>query len=126
MMMMDGAVLFRVQRLFFSGYRPSASGEIGLPGGRGEVLDGSIALEAERRMGELLKETERAKPPAGPGRGKVGIHREPTFSETPTLAALGVSKKESAAVSRPHARGDEVGKFADLSGRYIRSPRARG
>jgi len=57
----------------------------------------SYALEAERRMGELLKETERAKGTAGMGRPTKGsTHKEPPKDDTPTLAALGVSKKESA------------------------------
>jgi N6-adenosine-specific RNA methylase IME4 len=64
----------------------------------------AYALWAERRMGELLIETERAKGTAGkligPGRGKKNgaTKRAPPFSDTaPTLADLGVSKKESAA-----------------------------
>ncbi len=39
---------------------------------------------------------ERAGPPPGPGRGKVGTQGESSLSDTPTLAALGVTKKESA------------------------------
>jgi hypothetical protein len=56
----------------------------------------SYALDAERRMGEMLKETERAVRPPGPGRGKVGDKALPTFSETSTLSDLGISKRESA------------------------------
>ena len=63
----------------------------------------SYALEAERKMGEMLKEKPAAKrQKAGPGRGKKATTEnrstkgEPLFSDdTPTLAELGVSKKES-------------------------------
>jgi hypothetical protein len=48
-------------------------------------------------MGEMLKATERAKPPAGPGRGKLGAGIAPTFNpDAPTLADIGISKHESA------------------------------
>ncbi len=47
-------------------------------------------------MGEILAQTERASPPPGPGRGKVGAQGGPSLSDIPTLAALGVTKKESA------------------------------
>jgi N6-adenosine-specific RNA methylase IME4 len=56
----------------------------------------SYAAEAERKMGEILKETERNKGAAGGG-----VKEKPRgiFSElrdtTPTLAELGISKKES-------------------------------
>lgn len=58
----------------------------------------SYALEAERRMGELLAETERAKGTAGAGRPEKGSHRmlPPKPESAPTLAALGISKRESA------------------------------
>jgi len=56
-------------------------------------------LLAERRIGELLKATERAKGTkagGGPGRGKRGPMREPRFwDDAPRLAELGISKKES-------------------------------
>ena len=57
----------------------------------------SYALEAEKKMGIMLKE----KPPAykpGPGRGKKGspIEEPPLFDSTPTLEELGLTKKESA------------------------------
>jgi N6-adenosine-specific RNA methylase IME4 len=52
----------------------------------------SYALEAERRMGELLLATERAK-------GGEGHHKKPTGNTMlpvqPTLAEIGVSKRES-------------------------------
>lgn len=56
----------------------------------------SYAFEAERRMGELLKSTERNK-------GANGIlsitstKRVPVMDDTPTLADLGITKKESSA-----------------------------
>jgi ParB family chromosome partitioning protein len=56
----------------------------------------SYALEAERKMGELLAQTERAKPRPGPGRGKVGDSALPTLPDSaPTLASLGLTKRES-------------------------------
>lgn len=52
---------------------------------------------AEIRLGELLDHTDRAPRPAGPGRGKVSIKALRTLSGTPpTLAELGVSRRESA------------------------------
>ena len=49
----------------------------------------SYALRAEIRMGELLQETERAKP--GPDKKD----RLPDVTEPPTLAELGLTKRES-------------------------------
>jgi len=71
------------------------------------------ALEAERRMGELLAETERAKGTAGAGRPKIGSNRTiPPNSQSPTLAELGVSKRESAEAQMlaeiPRAEFDKV------------------
>jgi len=48
----------------------------------------SYALEAERKMGELLKKTERQKPG--------GYKRLHDVTVSPTLAEIGVSKRESA------------------------------
>jgi len=53
----------------------------------------SYALEAERKMGEMLRDTERNK--GAKGSIVTSTHREPVKDNTPTLAALGVSKKES-------------------------------
>jgi len=61
------------------------------------------ALEAERRMGEILAKTPRAKGTrgqqlsAGPGRGKkTGGHvMSPPVSDTPTLTDIGITKRES-------------------------------
>ena len=50
----------------------------------------SYALEAERRMGEMLRETDRR---PGPGRGKKEY--PDGTSLPPTLTELGLSKKES-------------------------------
>lgn len=57
----------------------------------------SYAERAERRMGVMLAETDRAKPPAGPGRGKLGTRPLPAFAnlKTPTLTELGITKNES-------------------------------
>ena len=49
-------------------------------------------LEAERKMGQMLQETERAK--GDLKRGPVVTTRN--HGDTPTLAALGLSKRESA------------------------------
>ena len=52
-------------------------------------------LRAERRLGEILAITERAKRPPGPGRGKVGSPAVPTLSDVATLSDMGLSKKVS-------------------------------
>lgn len=68
----------------------------------------SYALEAERKMGEMLKEKPAAKrQKAGPGRGKKtktpsrensSVQDAPLFSDdTPTLADLGITGHESKA-----------------------------
>jgi len=73
----------------------------GLPGARGEVLGalrGSIrsyALEAERKMGQMLKETDRAKGAPGPGRGKPRTKLVQGFTDALPLADLGLTRKES-------------------------------
>lgn len=57
-----------------------------------------VRLLAERKMGEFLarmKKNKGAAGAAGPGRGKRGSRQEPRLSE-PTLASIGVSKKQSA------------------------------
>jgi N6-adenosine-specific RNA methylase IME4 len=57
----------------------------------------SYALEAERKMGELLKKTERAKGAKGnPGGQGALIVQSPDVTTQPTLAEIGVSKRESA------------------------------
>lgn len=73
----------------------------------------SYAMEAERKMGEMLAMTERAPRPAGPGRGKVGNKALPTLSDSPpTLSDLGLTKRESAEAqmlaSIPRETFDEV------------------
>lgn len=53
-------------------------------------------VRAERRLGQLMDDERKAgklaKPRAGPGRGKVGLPADPTFSGVPTLAERGVDK----------------------------------
>jgi len=49
----------------------------------------SYAIEAERKMGEMLKQTEREKP------GPEKQDRLPGVTEPPTLAELGITKRES-------------------------------
>lgn len=63
----------------------------------------SYALEAERKMGEMLRATERAvgiKGKPGPGKGKRGRMALPRLGEPPTLADLGLTKRESAQAQR--------------------------
>jgi hypothetical protein len=60
------------------------------------LLKLALQLAAERRMGELLRETERRKASDSKGGGSKGSHRIPLPDAPPTLAELGVSKKESA------------------------------
>jgi N6-adenosine-specific RNA methylase IME4 len=56
-----------------------------------------IRLRAERRSGELLVDLEKAKAPAGPGRGKKGGPvAGPSFNGAKTLADRGISKNQSA------------------------------
>lgn len=66
----------------------------------------SYALEAERKMGEMLAQTERAKP--GPGKKD----RSQGFTEPPTLAELGITKNESSKAQKlaalPKDAFDEV------------------
>jgi hypothetical protein len=55
-----------------------------------------IALDAERKMGQMLQVSERAKNRFGPGRGKAGNQAAPAFPDAPpTLDELGVTKRES-------------------------------
>jgi hypothetical protein len=57
----------------------------------------SYALQAEKRIGVMLKATKRAKNRPGPGRGKAGNVALPALLDSPpTLAALGITKRESA------------------------------
>jgi len=64
----------------------------------------SIRLRAERKLGEILKSSEKAKGgqrlPPGPGRGikgkTTGSKTEPVVSSAPTLHDLGITKKTSA------------------------------
>ncbi len=58
-----------------------------------EVQAGEIRFRAEKRLGELLKETERA--PAGRPSQGIGSESEP-ISKPPTLAEMGIDKKLSA------------------------------
>ena len=57
----------------------------------------SYALEAERKMGEMLMATKdkRAKGAATPGVGKRGVHGEPHCEDEPTLANGENSQKKS-------------------------------
>ena len=56
----------------------------------------SYALEAERKMGQMLKETERAKGAMGnPGGRGAKLVRSQDVTAQPTLLTLGLSKRES-------------------------------
>ena len=61
---------------------------------------GRYALDAERKMGEMLKETERAKGTQLAGRTVGGHVTLPPKPETPTLAEIGVTKRESVEAQR--------------------------
>jgi hypothetical protein len=50
-------------------------------------------MEAERRMGEILRKTERN---VGAKAGKTGIKTLPLLDDKPTLTDLGLTKRESA------------------------------
>jgi len=56
----------------------------------------SYALEAERKMGELLAATERAKGTDKAGRPKIDGNRALPSNPPPTLAEIGVTKRASA------------------------------
>jgi hypothetical protein len=52
-------------------------------------------VRAERRAGQLLKETEKAKGSAGQGRPKKGGSAKTPPKKAPTLADIGVTKTQS-------------------------------
>lgn len=54
-----------------------------------------VKTEALARLGELLAAMPKAKGAPGPGRGKAGAPAGPAFTDTPTLADLGITKKVS-------------------------------
>jgi hypothetical protein len=60
------------------------------------------ALEAERKMGELLAETPRAKPPSGKGQKKTDRRSPMVTDGAPTLAELGITKREKKVVYAIH------------------------
>ena len=63
----------------------------------------SIKVEALRKLGEMLQAAPKnrgVEGKAGPGRGKPGTKSEPGFTEAPTLAELGLTKKESAVAQK--------------------------
>ena len=57
----------------------------------------AVKFDALAGLGELLKQTPKAKGSRGrgPGRGKVGIAADPTFNEPPTFAEMGIDKRTS-------------------------------
>jgi len=68
------------------------------------------AADAGRKMGEMLAATPRAKPPSGKGQPKRDRRlRNVTDGKTPTLAALGITKRESAEAGRTGAVAGAVG-----------------
>lgn len=81
-----------------------------------EIDAAEIRIRAERRLGELLKETEKAtgtrgqRLSAGPGRGNKtgGAVLEPPVSVTPTLAEQGIDKKLSSRAQKLAAIPDKV------------------
>lgn len=60
----------------------------------------SIKVEALRNLGVILQGAEKATGRAGPGRGKAGTKSGPAFTKAPTLAELGLTKKESAVAQK--------------------------
>lgn len=76
-------------------------------------------LRAERRLGEILAITERAKRPPGPGRGKVGSPAVPTLSDVATLSDMGLSKKVSSRAQKLAAVPADIfeAKIAQAKGR---------
>lgn len=56
----------------------------------------SYALEAERKMGKMLAETDRAKGTDKAGRPKIDGNRALPSNPPPTLAEIGITKNESA------------------------------
>jgi hypothetical protein len=54
-----------------------------------------IRMRAERRAGEQLREMEKNKGSAGPGRGKAGKAAGPAFNDAPKLKDLGINKTQS-------------------------------
>lgn len=61
----------------------------------------SVKVEATRKLGEILMATPKAKGTEGLGRPKLGGNKmEPPKQDVPTLAELGLSKKESAVAQK--------------------------
>jgi hypothetical protein len=61
----------------------------------------SYALEAERKMGEILAKTERARGTDKAGHPKTDADRASPSDPPPTLAKLGVTRRGSAASHLP-------------------------
>jgi hypothetical protein len=87
-----------------------------------------IRVRAERRLGEILAKTPKAKGNAGPGRGKAGSKAGPAFNGSPTLKALGIDKKLSARAQKlaqvparqfEQAVGAAKQLTGEVSGRFI-------
>lgn len=74
----------------------------------------SYALRAEIKMGEMLEATKpkRAKPPSGKGQKKTDRRLPTGTDDAPTLAEMGLTKKESMNAQRlaamPKARQEEI------------------
>lgn len=60
-----------------------------------------IRTLAERQMGEFLKTMPKATGTAGMGRPKIGsAEQEPPKSSEPTLASIGITKKQSSTAQK--------------------------
>jgi N6-adenosine-specific RNA methylase IME4 len=72
----------------------------------------SYALEAERKMGQMLAATDRAKPPSGKGQKKTDRRSRASSDGQPTLKEIGISDNESSAAQTlaalPRAVFDQV------------------
>ena len=93
----------RTERRFGELWRPEPKNPGGRPGKTGSNLEpvSKTPTLAERRMGEMLAATPRAKGAKGIGNPKkCGSAALPHSPKEPTLAALGISKRESAAAQK--------------------------
>lgn len=88
----------------------------------------TVKIRAMARLGELLKPMEKAKGRVGPGRGKAGTNAGPAFTDAPTLAELGVSKKVASAAQQladlPDATREAIAQRETTIGKVRRQRRA--
>jgi len=76
-----------------------------------ERMAATVKVEALRKLGEMLQAVPKNKGvegKAGPGRGKPGTNSAPGFDDAPTLADLGLTKKESAVAQKLASLPDDA------------------